>query len=34
MAEVLVPTRLDIAAEFRRGFAGLTETQVSLDELL
>ena len=34
MAEVLAPVRLDIAAEFDRGFAGLTETTVSLDELL
>ncbi len=34
MAEVLAPVRLDIAAEFDRGFAGLTETPVSLDELL
>jgi hypothetical protein len=34
MAEVLAPVRLDITAEFRRGFADLTETQVSLDELL
>ena len=34
MAEVLAPVRLDITAEFRRGFAGLTETTVSLDELL
>jgi len=34
MAEVLAPVRLDITAEFRRGFAGLTETPASLDELL
>jgi len=32
--EVLAPARLDIAAEFGRGFAGLTETPVCLDELL
>jgi predicted nucleotidyltransferase component of viral defense system len=34
MAEVVAPVRLDIAAEFHRGFAGLTETPASLDELL
>ncbi len=34
MAEVLAPARLDIEAEFDRGFAGLTEKPVSLDELL
>jgi Uncharacterized conserved protein len=34
MAEVLAPVRLDITGEFRRGFAGLTETPASLDELL
>ncbi len=34
MAEVLAPVRLDITAEFLRGFAGLTETPASLDELL
>lgn len=34
MAEVLAPVRLDIEAEFDRGFAGLTEKPVSLDELL
>ncbi len=34
MAEVLLPVRLDIAAEFDRGFVGMTETPVSLNELL
>ena len=34
MAEVLAPMRLDISAEFARGFAGMTETPVMLDELL
>jgi predicted nucleotidyltransferase component of viral defense system len=34
MAEVLAPMRLDISAEFARGFAGLTESPVMLDELL
>ena len=34
MAEVLAPVRLDITAEFDRGFAGMTETPISLDELL
>jgi hypothetical protein len=34
MAEVLAPIRLDISAEFARGFAGMTETLVTLDELL
>jgi len=34
LAEVLAPVRLDITAEFGRGLAGLTETPVSLDELL
>jgi predicted nucleotidyltransferase component of viral defense system len=33
-AEVLAPVRLDIAAEFDRGFGGLTENPVTLDELL
>jgi len=33
-AEVLAPVRLDIAAEFGRGFAGLTVTPVCLEELL
>ncbi|MGC9969939.1 MAG: nucleotidyl transferase AbiEii/AbiGii toxin family protein [Bryobacteraceae bacterium] len=32
-AEVLAPVRLDITAEFGRGFAGLTGTPVSLDAL-
>lgn len=34
MAEVLAPMRLDISAEFARGFNGMTETAVTLDELL
>lgn len=34
MAEVLAPMRLDIAAEFTRGFEGMTETPVTLGELL
>ena len=34
MAEVLAPMRLDISAEFARGFAGMTETPVTLAELL
>ena len=34
MAEILAPTRLDIAQEFERGFAGMTETPVALDDLL
>jgi hypothetical protein len=33
MAEVLEPTRLDIAAEFERGFEGMTENPVTLDDL-
>jgi hypothetical protein len=34
MAEVLAPARLDIGTEFARGFEGMTETVVTLDELL
>lgn len=34
MAEVLAPTRLDITAEFERGFAGMTETPVTVDQLV
>ena len=34
MAEVLAPVRLDIAAEFDRGFEDMTENPVTLDELL
>ena len=34
MAEVLAPTRQDIAQEYERGFVGMTEEPVSLDELL
>lgn len=33
MAEILAPTRKDIADEYRRGFEGMTETPVSLDDL-
>ena len=34
MAEVLAPARLDIAQEFTRGFEGMTETPVTLEDLL
>jgi hypothetical protein len=34
MAEVLAPARLDISTEFARGFDGMTETPVTLGELL
>ena len=34
MAEVLAPTRKDIAQEFERGFSGMTEAPVTLDELV
>lgn len=34
MAEILAPARLDIAAEFARGFDGMTDAPVALDELL
>jgi predicted nucleotidyltransferase component of viral defense system len=34
MAEVLAPQRLDISAEYRRGFEGMVEQNVSLDDLL
>ena len=34
LAEVLAPTRKDIAQEFDRGFRGMTETPVTLDELV
>jgi len=33
MAEVLAPARLDVAQEFTRGFAGMTEQPVTLDDL-
>ena len=33
-AEVLDPTRLDISEEFERGFSGMTDAPVTLDELL
>jgi hypothetical protein len=34
MSEVLAPTRKDIRHEFERGFVGMTEQQVSLEDLL
>jgi predicted nucleotidyltransferase component of viral defense system len=34
MAEVLAPQRLDISAEYKRGFEGMADRPVSLDELL
>jgi len=34
MAQVLAPARLDISQEFTRGFEGMTEATVTLDELL
>lgn len=34
MSEVLAPQRRDISAEYRRGFEGMVEQPVSLDELL
>lgn len=34
MAEVLEPARLDISAEYRRGFEGMVDEPVTLDELL
>lgn len=34
MGEVLAPTRKDISQEFERGFVGMTETPVTLDELI
>jgi hypothetical protein len=34
MAEVLAPGRLDISAEYKRGFEGMVDTPVTLDELL
>jgi predicted nucleotidyltransferase component of viral defense system len=33
-AEILAPTRLDIAQEFARGFDGMTDTPVTIDSLL
>jgi predicted nucleotidyltransferase component of viral defense system len=33
MAEVLAPARLDVAQEFTRGFAGMTEEDVRLEDL-
>jgi hypothetical protein len=34
MAEVLAPTRQAITQKFERGFEGMTENPVALDELL
>jgi predicted nucleotidyltransferase component of viral defense system len=34
MAEVLAPRRLDISAEYKRGFEGMVDRPVTLDELL
>lgn len=34
MTEILAPTRKSLEAEFERGFAGMTATLVSLDELI
>lgn len=34
MAEVLAPRRLNISTEYRRGFEGIVEQKVSLDDLL
>jgi predicted nucleotidyltransferase component of viral defense system len=34
MAEVLAPQRLDITAEYKRGFEGMVDEPVSLDDLL
>lgn len=34
MAEVLAPTRKDIAGEFERGFHGMTEVDVTVDDLV
>ncbi len=34
MAEVLAPARLDISAEYKRGFEGMVNEAVTLDELL
>lgn len=34
MAEVLAPQRRDISVEYTRGFGGMVERPVSLDELL
>jgi len=34
MAEVLVPARLDISAEYKRGFEGMVDAPVTLEDLL
>jgi predicted nucleotidyltransferase component of viral defense system len=33
-AELLAPTRIDIAQEFARGFDGMTDTRVTIDDLI
>jgi Nucleotidyl transferase AbiEii toxin, Type IV TA system len=33
-AEILAPTRLDVAQEFARGFEGMTDTRVTIDDLI
>jgi predicted nucleotidyltransferase component of viral defense system len=33
-AELLAPTRIDIAQEFARGFDGMTDTRVTVDDLI
>jgi hypothetical protein len=34
MAEILAPARPDLAGEFARGFEGMTDAHVTLDQLL
>ena len=34
MAEVLAPARLDISVEYKRGFEGMVDEPVALDEIL
>jgi hypothetical protein len=34
IAEILAPARLDISAEYKRGFEGMVDQPVTLDELL
>lgn len=34
MAEILSPTRLDLHEEFQRGFEGMAETTVSVEDLI
>jgi predicted nucleotidyltransferase component of viral defense system len=33
-AELLAPTRMDVAREFARGFDGMTDTRVTIDDLV